>query len=713
MAAKTDSAQLAPATYKAALRRLERSAVGRLFHFARYDGGHFHLADVYPIAWAISRLAPGAKSIAVMHDGVDADTQGRWYSLVPILLGAHKRVTVDILIGRSNDQDLEGVPGPMRVLAAPRHNVRELDDLSLADRPDVLVLIASEENDALLEELAHPRIRDWMAAGTAVILMAETDAYLALVAAAIDRLDGACGEIAHRLSPYQFARSREHEPATGLMVVACRLTRAPALREGWEIVAQQLERHLDLLVETNVDADIDGDGPDVRFAVIGTCFAPIANVDDPDAQRTRSITLPGRKMYLTGMKYEYAQDQPLAVILDADFWMASAERMLSGDASRRPRPPPPIPVDERHQATPDITNGATDAVSIRLRYCYALSVYQLYIHRDLLTVFGRYRLAGDGYLDELDDDGNIIPVDPLHRASATLLEFAPSPEASDHQPSSEAASPDRSETAGDEAAVELLATDGAGEGASSTESTALEPASLDVQRDDLAAPTTDAAPDSDELARLRMHVAELRARLDKSEAQKRQALSEVAALREQLAGKQTEALEASAHRAQHKAAAAQASAGDVAGLPSTWDELFDWTHRRYPDEIHFTSRARRAARKSAYRDVPLVAQSIALLCDDYRRVKIEGGDDARAALEERCKSLRVTVGPTGAAPSDHRTAELYQASLDGKRYALDMHVQGSSSRDPTKSLRIYFAWLPDRRQILVGHLPGHLRNSLS
>ena len=146
-------------------------------------------------------------------------------------------------------------------------------------------------------------------------------------------------------------------------------------------------------------------------------------------------------------------------------------------------------------------------------------------------------------------------------------------------------------------------------------------------------------------------------------------------------------------------------------LPEDWDALFSWAHQHFDGKIAFTSRARRVARKSVFRDIPQVASAVAMLANEYHDLLTIGGDDCRRAFDARCAELGVSIGVTGAATDNHRTAESYTATWNGKGHLMERHVQGSSSRDASRGLRIYFAQAEG--VIVIGHLPTHLRNSLT
>jgi len=147
--------------------------------------------------------------------------------------------------------------------------------------------------------------------------------------------------------------------------------------------------------------------------------------------------------------------------------------------------------------------------------------------------------------------------------------------------------------------------------------------------------------------------------------------------------------------------------------PTTWDELFERVHKEYPDQVVFTSRARRAARKSAYEDIAEAWTAISILAEPYRDVRMGGSEDDRKRLEDALAKAGFRIGPTGQAVRNHSTRDLYQFTWEGRTYRMETHLQGSSHRDERRCLRIYFTWVPEQCVLLIGSLPQHLRNTLT
>lgn len=159
-------------------------------------------------------------------------------------------------------------------------------------------------------------------------------------------------------------------------------------------------------------------------------------------------------------------------------------------------------------------------------------------------------------------------------------------------------------------------------------------------------------------------------------------------------------------------ASQRATVNDVP-LPETWAALERWTVEQFQDRVVLTAGAMRAARASVFENIPLVAETIALLGNQYWTVKTTGSEEARLDLVEAQKKLYVEISPAGEALNNAKLKGQYQTTYQGSRYTLDQHVSGSSSRDRRRGFRLYFTWSDDLQKVIIGSLPEHLDNTLT
>ena len=152
---------------------------------------------------------------------------------------------------------------------------------------------------------------------------------------------------------------------------------------------------------------------------------------------------------------------------------------------------------------------------------------------------------------------------------------------------------------------------------------------------------------------------------------------------------------------------------DAATLPDDWTNLEDWCSQHLSDCVVLTPKAIRAARASDYAEVPFAYQVLLLLAEFYvpcRRGVLEGGN---TALEYEKDQLGIDISPVGRAAQERRSRDTYSTTYKGQRVSLDMHVQGSSNRDPRHGFRLYFHWHDEEKRLIVGWFPSHLENALT
>ncbi|MEZ2416352.1 hypothetical protein [Luteibacter sp. RCC_6_2] len=145
--------------------------------------------------------------------------------------------------------------------------------------------------------------------------------------------------------------------------------------------------------------------------------------------------------------------------------------------------------------------------------------------------------------------------------------------------------------------------------------------------------------------------------------------------------------------------------------PTSLDALVEWAEEHFTGRLIITPKAANLASACDHAEPDKIFEALALLAGPYWDMKFANG--ARSDFETASRELGMSVGPTGDGVDDRRYAKQYSASWEGQSYKLAMHLQGSDSRDPRVCIRIYFAIDEEEQLLIVGHLPTHLRNSLT
>ena len=202
----------------------------------------------------------------------------------------------------------------------------------------------------------------------------------------------------------------------------------------------------------------------------------------------------------------------------------------------------------------------------------------------------------------------------------------------------------------------------------------------------------------------------------------REAEERIAALKQALgdAADENDGLRRDRHRLQQRIAAldggepapaddAPADDGPVPPLES-YADLPAWTERHFPGRVALAGRALRALRGAAFEDVALVGKSIELLGTTYHEIKTEGGKASRETYECELRELRLQDAPGLSPTAQGRARDDFSIEWNGRRLILDRHLKNNAkTRDPRYCFRLYFTWDDSAGQVVIGHLPGHMK----
>ena len=125
--------------------------------------------------------------------------------------------------------------------------------------------------------------------------------------------------------------------------------------------------------------------------------------------------------------------------------------------------------------------------------------------------------------------------------------------------------------------------------------------------------------------------------------------------------------------------------------------------RAFPDTLAF------ALNGKSNPNVPFakpgeVFDALAWLATGYRRRDADSIQEACPGWFYKTDQSESTVG---------MYPEWYQASLEGKTYAIGNHIGKGNSFDPRSTIRIGFAWDEERERVIVGYVGQHQRNRQS
>lgn len=141
----------------------------------------------------------------------------------------------------------------------------------------------------------------------------------------------------------------------------------------------------------------------------------------------------------------------------------------------------------------------------------------------------------------------------------------------------------------------------------------------------------------------------------------------------------------------------------AAHFPKNKDDVCDWVENELCDNIILSPNVRSEMKKYSGE------MDIAMLCDGllfidgyakYRKCEIDN-----ALLNLYAESGKWQIESCGA-EALKVYKEDYSASVNGKKYLMDMHIKYGVN--PKVLIRVYFCWDESAKKIIIGHMPTHL-----
>ena len=147
------------------------------------------------------------------------------------------------------------------------------------------------------------------------------------------------------------------------------------------------------------------------------------------------------------------------------------------------------------------------------------------------------------------------------------------------------------------------------------------------------------------------------------------------------------------------------------GYPTDYSTLATWVEENLAGRVVLHSRALRGIKGAEFEDLQLLCDSLLLLANEYRRMRI-GHDGAKDAFDGRLAALGLrcdgSITRTRAGEFGNTYFVRYPPHQSTKQF-IDMHLRNNANtRDPKRCLAIYFFWDSETRQVVVASLPSHL-----
>lgn len=145
--------------------------------------------------------------------------------------------------------------------------------------------------------------------------------------------------------------------------------------------------------------------------------------------------------------------------------------------------------------------------------------------------------------------------------------------------------------------------------------------------------------------------------------------------------------------------------------PDSLDELEHWAVGNMSGSVELTARALKAVRESGFQSPNLVYEALLLMRDYYVPMRRQGGAELVQNFETRLAELGLDNSKCFSQPNKaQKFGGEYFVKYQGEKRELDWHLKGSSSRDGRLGFRLYYFWDTETSRVIVGYLPGHLKN---
>ena len=145
--------------------------------------------------------------------------------------------------------------------------------------------------------------------------------------------------------------------------------------------------------------------------------------------------------------------------------------------------------------------------------------------------------------------------------------------------------------------------------------------------------------------------------------------------------------------------------------PTSLTEIQPWAEKHLSGDVELHERAIKAAKTSDFEDVELVYNSLLMMRDYYVPMRRIGGKEKLDAYNLRLAELGLDNSKCFSQENKAKNyGGAYFNRYQGDKRELDWHLKGRNSRDERHGFRLYYFWDAETSRVVVGHLPGHLKN---
>ena len=154
-------------------------------------------------------------------------------------------------------------------------------------------------------------------------------------------------------------------------------------------------------------------------------------------------------------------------------------------------------------------------------------------------------------------------------------------------------------------------------------------------------------------------------------------------------------------------------AADMA-IPSSVDNIENWVRAHLSGEVELHPRALKAVLNSDFENTELIYNALLMMRDLYVPMRRIGGIERKNACEHRLAELGLENTPCFTQENKAKNfGGAYYVRYQESSRELDWHLKGSNSRNGRLGFRMYYFWDSETARVVVGYLPGHLKNDIT
>ena len=147
-------------------------------------------------------------------------------------------------------------------------------------------------------------------------------------------------------------------------------------------------------------------------------------------------------------------------------------------------------------------------------------------------------------------------------------------------------------------------------------------------------------------------------------------------------------------------------------IPTDLKNFEDWVENNLQGQVVVHNRAIKAVKDTDFENKQLIYEALLLLRDYYVPMKHGEIPQKNTLIDVRNWDWTINNVLVNPIRQNNLATNIF-VQYDGRNCELNRHLKGSSSRKRQLSFRLYYFWDSPTNQVVVGYMPGHLKNDKS